>query len=142
MNTQALNQVLIDSYALAVKTQNYHWNVTGSNFSSLHSLFESQYDDLFEAIDEIAERIRAKGEKVSASLELFSKDTTITTPLTNVSANEILKDLIAGQEAILASIKKALQVAQAEEDEATADMLIERVQAHDKNHWVLESSLA
>jgi starvation-inducible DNA-binding protein len=140
MNTQALQQSLIDSYALAIKTQNYHWNITGPNFSSLHLLFEAQYNDLNLAIDLIAERIRAKGEKVASSLDLFNKQKMIGNPISG-SANDLLKDLAQEQKIILKSLHQALKIAQEESDEASADLLIERITSHEKNHWMLESNI-
>jgi starvation-inducible DNA-binding protein len=142
MNTKTLHQALSDSYALAIKTQNYHWNVTGAQFAALHKLFEAQYDDLLEAIDTLAERIRAKGEKVGASLSVFDRAKTISEPLVNASAEQILEDLAKSQATMVLTLQTALETAQKEGDESTADLLIQRITAHDKNRWMLESSLS
>ena len=136
-----LELALANSYALALKTQNYHWNVVGENFKSLHELFGAQYEEISGAIDEIAERIRTLGSKVEGSFENFSKLTSIKSGNKNLSAKEMIKDLVAGHEAIVESMKSAIKVAQDEGDEASADMFIGRIQAHEKAIWMLVSSL-
>ena len=138
----ALEKVLADSYFLYLKTQNYHWNVTGSNFKSLHELFGSFYEELSEAIDEIAERIRALGANAPGSFRAFSKLATIEEEQKqNISADEMIKQLIKDHDHVLKTIRAALTVAQKAGDDATADMLIVRIEAHDKNKWMLQSSL-
>lgn len=137
-----LKVVLADNYTLYLKTQNFHWNVTGANFSSLHALFQGQYTDLFAANDDIAERIRALGEFAPGSFEQFLKLTTIKeAKSTPASANEMLKELAKDQKTILASINAALEEAKAGNDEATTDLLIGRIAVHEKNAWMLNSSL-
>lgn len=135
-----LEQSLSDSYALALKTQNYHWNIVGENFKSLHELFGAQYEEISVAIDEIAERIRTLGSKVEGSFENFSKLTKIKSGNKNLSAKEMIKDLILGHELIVESMKSAIKTAQDEGDEASADMFIGRIQAHEKAVWMLTSS--
>jgi len=135
-----LEQSLADSYSLALKTQNYHWNVVGENFKSLHELFGAQYEEISVAIDEIAERIRTLGSKVEGSFENFSKLTKIKSGNKNLSAKEMIKDLILGHELIVESMKSAIKTAQDEGDEASADMFIGRIQAHEKAVWMLTSS--
>jgi starvation-inducible DNA-binding protein len=137
-----LEKTLATSYALALKTQNYHWNVVGGNFKSLHELFGSQYEELFDAIDEIAERIRALGSKVEGSFENFSKVSMIKSGDKNFNNNEMLKDLIADHEILINFMKKAIKTSQDEEDEATADMFIGRVEVHEKAAWMLNSSIS
>jgi starvation-inducible DNA-binding protein len=137
-----LEKTLATSYALALKTQNYHWNVVGGNFKSLHELFGSQYEELFDAIDEIAERIRALGSKVEGSFENFSKVSMIKSGNKNFNNNEMLKDLIADHEILINFMKKAIKTSQDEEDEATADMFIGRVEVHEKAAWMLNSSIS
>lgn len=138
---QALKAVLADSYTLYLKTQNFHWNVTGPNFRGLHLLFEEQYTDLQAAVDEIAERIRALGDAAPGSFKAFAKIATIKeageeTP----ESGAILKELAKDQETIVSTLKKALQVAEKAGDESTADLLIGRITQHEKNHWMLRSS--
>lgn len=137
-----LEKTLATSYALALKTQNYHWNVVGGNFKSLHELFGSQYEELFDAIDEIAERIRALGSKVDGSFENFSKVSMIKSANKNFNSNEMLKDLIADHEILINFMKNAIKIAQDEEDEATADMFIGRIEVHEKAAWMLNSSIS
>lgn len=115
--TTALKTVLADSYALALKTQNYHWNVEGRHFPSLHPMFEAQYDALFEAIDTLAERIRALDE------------------------NAMVKDLHDGHTQLAKTVSDAIKTAQKAGDEVTADILIDRLTQHDKTAWMLRSSL-
>ncbi|ADE30370.1 Dps family protein [Rickettsia prowazekii] len=137
---KALEQILADSYVLYFKTQNYHWNVEGAEFRSLHLLFEEQYKDLAESLDEIAERIRSLGTKVpifSNLIKLASIDGT--NP--SATANEMLKSLIKDQDIIRETLYNGLKVAQEERDECTADMIIGRIKVHEKNRWMLKSSL-
>lgn len=135
-----LEELLANSYALLLKTQNYHWNVVGTNFKALHELFELQYNDLFAAIDEIAERMRALGARVDGSFENFSKLTKIKSGNKNADAIRMIEDLISDHETLAKDLKAGIKTAQGEEDEATADLFITRVQAHEKAAWMLQSS--
>ena len=135
-----LEQTLTNSYALALKTQNYHWNVTGENVKSLHEMFGLQYEELSQAIDEIAERIRALGSKVDGTFEYFQKLSKIKSGNKNFSSSEILKDLAASHQVLVEDLKEGIKAAQAEEDEATADLLIGRSQVHEKAIWMIISS--
>lgn len=138
---RALERVLADSYALYVKTQNYHWNVEGPHFKSLHELFELQYRDLFEANDEIAERIRALGAKVDGSFNGFAKLTEISEPNKEIEDTAMVVDLFHSQQVIAKSLKAALEAAQSAGDEVTADMMIARLNVHEKAAWMLRSIL-
>jgi starvation-inducible DNA-binding protein len=138
--TKELEKVLANSYALSLKTQNYHWNVEGENFKSLHELFGEQYEELSEAIDEIAERIRALGEKVEASFENFQTLSEIKKGDKNLKSAAMVNDLITGHEILVEILKSGIKAAQDESDEASADMLIGRVQVHEKAIWMLRSS--
>lgn len=138
--TQSLEKVLANSYALALKTQNYHWNVVGENFKSLHELFASQYEELSDAIDEIAERIRALGVKVDGSFENFQKLSSIKSGDKNLSKNEMLRDLILGHEVLVQELRSGIKTAQEDGDEVTADILIGRANSHEKSIWMLSSS--
>lgn len=139
--TDGLKKVLADSYTLALKTQNFHWNVEGRHFSALHALFETQYTDLAAAIDEIAERIRALGEKSPGSYAEFGKLTVIKEGKSDLDENAMVKDLHDSHVQIVGTLKKALTAAQKAEDEATADVLIGRIQIHEKTAWMLKASL-
>ncbi len=139
--TEALKKVLADSYSLMIKTQNYHWNVEGSNFSSLHLLFEGQYNDLFAAVDLVAERIRALGEKAPGSPAEFKKLSTITEGNSEFDANRMVTDLYNSNQQALATIKKALATADKAGDVSTVDLLTQRITTHDKASWMLKSSL-
>lgn len=138
---KTLHNVLSNSYALYLKTQNYHWNVSGSNFKSLHELFGAQYEDLAEAIDELAERIRALDVLVPASFDVFGKESKIKNGNESLSATAMVEELYQDNKVLSENLYKALKSVQEEGDEATADMIIGRIQAHDKNAWMLKSSL-
>lgn len=135
-----LEEVLANSYALTVKTQNYHWNVTGPNFKPLHELFGAQYEELFAALDEFAERIRALGMKVETNFEHFSKLNLAKKGNENFSGDEMLQDLALDHQVLIKMLKEGIVTAQSNGDEATADMFIARVQIHEKALWMLESS--
>lgn len=137
---QNLEKLLAYSYVLSLKTQNYHWNVVGENFKSLHELFDAQYEELADAIDGIAERMRALGSKVEGTFENFSKLSKIKSGDKNFSKSEMIQDLVFGHELIVTDLKVAIKVAQDEGDEATADVFIGRIQSHEKAAWMLVSS--
>jgi starvation-inducible DNA-binding protein len=136
-----LEVILANSYGLAIKTQNYHWNVTGANFKFLHEMFGAQYEELALAIDELAERIRALGDKVEGSFENFSKLSKVKSGDKDLKANDMLKDLVSGHETIVELLHVGIKIAQKASDEATADMFIGRVEAHEKAAWMLRSSI-
>lgn len=136
----ALEKALASSYALMLKTHNYHWNVVGENFKSLHELFQGQYEELFEAIDEIAERIRALGSKVDATFENFAKLSGAKNPNKNLKNSEMIKDLLTDHEHLLKVLNDGVKTAQAESDEGTADLFIGRLKVHEKAIWMLEAS--
>jgi starvation-inducible DNA-binding protein len=136
-----LKIVLAESYSLALKTQSYHWNVTGPNFQSLHSLFEVQYTDIATAIDEIAERIRALGDKAPATFKAYSKLSTIKDGNENFSAKEMVNDLIKDQKTIVKTLKKLADSADSVDDEVTEGLAVDRMKIHEKNIWLLQSSL-
>ncbi len=138
---EALEKLLADSYTLQLKTQNYHWNVTGPSFNSLHLLFETQYTDLAAAIDEIAERIRALGGKAPGSFKAFSKLASIKEETESPKATEMVKNLAKDQETIVASAEKVLKAAEEIGDEPTVDLAIGRQQLHQKNAWMLHAHL-
>jgi starvation-inducible DNA-binding protein len=138
----ALTRVLADSYALYFKTHAFHWNVTGPNFFSLHEMFGAQYNEIWTALDTIAERIRAIGGTPPSGPGALGKLGTIAEAKGNLEANAMVRELHDGHQAALKTIKAALAAAQKAGDEATADLMIERTDAHDKHAWMLKSTLA
>ncbi|MFL5784745.1 MAG: Dps family protein [Bacteriovoracaceae bacterium] len=139
---KGLSKFLADSYLLYLKTQNYHWNVTGRTFAELHLLFEKQYQDLAEAVDEIAERIRALGEFAPGSFAAFSKVTSIKEEASIPTAEEMVQNLVVGNEAVISTARELISQTEEFEDDVTADLLIERMKVHEKNAWMLRSLIS
>ena len=137
-----LSALLADTYTLYLKTHNYHWNVTGPMFSTLHTLFEEQYNELALAVDQIAERIRALGVKAPGSYREFAKLTCIEEEAGNPDAEEMLKQLVIAQESVVRTARIVFPIAGDAHDEPTADLLTQRMQVHEKNAWMLRSLLA
>lgn len=137
-----LSKLLADSYTLYLKTHNFHWNVEGPQFNTLHLMFEQHYTELALAVDEIAERIRALGVKAPGSYSAFAKLTSIDEASGGESAEEMIRQLVLGQEAVVRTARTALKPAAAAGDEPTADLLTQRMQIHEKNAWMLRSMLA
>lgn len=135
----ALKKVLSNTYVLYAKTQNYHWNVTGQNFLTLHTLFEDQYKDLAAAIDNIAELIRILGEKTPGTLKFYINHTSIFEGNENLSPSEMVKDLLSSQDSILSVLRSAFEEAEKTSDSVIADAMVERMAIHRKNKWILES---
>jgi len=138
---ESLKSALANSYALYLKTQNYHWNVTGPNFKSLHELFNMQYSDLALAIDEIAERIRTLDSKVEASFAHFEKTSKIKNGNENNNYSTMVKELAIDNETLAKILSETFKIASEEKDDATADLIIGRIEIHQKNVWMLKSSL-
>ncbi len=138
---EALTKVLADSQALYLKTQNYHWNVEGPYFKSLHELFEEQYTDLAAAIDEIAELIRGLGEKTPGTWGAYDALRTIKDGDENADAVAMVRDLAEDQGAIGQTLQTALEAAQTAGDEVVIGALVDRMSVHSKNKWMLQSSL-
>lgn len=136
-----LKKVLADTYNLMTKTQNYHWNVEGSNFNGLHALFEGQYTELFAAVDVIAERIRALGEKAPGSGAEFKKLSSLSEGNAEFDSARMIKDLYESNQTVIATVKKALAAAEKANDVSSADLLTQRITTHDKAAWMLKSSL-
>lgn len=136
---EALYRALVDSYALYLKAHNYHWNVTGAHFVSLHKLFQDIYEDLAVAVDEIAERIRSLGEKVPANFKVFDSVASIEDGNEHSSAQAMIMELAKDHRIVAETLAKALQVSQKAEDESSADILIQRLKTHDKFAWMLDS---
>ncbi len=139
---EGLSRLLADSYTLYLKTHNFHWNVTGPMFQTLHLMFEGQYTELALAVDLIAERIRALGLPAPGTYHEFSKLTSIKEPTGVPTAKEMIHQLVAGQEAVVKTARSIFSVVDAVHDEATADLLTQRMQVHEKTAWMLRSLLA
>ncbi|MCR9072165.1 MAG: DNA starvation/stationary phase protection protein [Alphaproteobacteria bacterium] len=135
----ALEQALADTYALALKTQNYHWNVEGPNFFGLHNLFEEQYTDAHTAVDELAERIRALGAPAPGGFQVFMDTTKIADAKQNTDATTMIDDLAASHETMGETLRDGVAAAEEARDPATADMLTARLTIHDKHAWMLRS---
>ena len=138
---KGLSKLLADSYLLYLKTQNYHWNVTGKMFQPLHTLFEEQYTDMAEAVDEIAERIRALGEFAPGSFASFTKVSTIKEENGIPAAEEMIHNLVVGNEAVVKTAREIINLCDEAEDDVTTDLMIERMQQHEKNAWMLRSMI-
>lgn len=134
---KALSGVLADTYALAVKTHGAHWNVTGTGFFQLHAAFSEQYEALFEAADELAERIRALDEVAPAGIRALGKLATISDDADDHEGRTLAKALRDDHRALSKACAKALAIAEKEGDEATVDLLVGRTEAHDKTAWML-----
>ncbi len=134
-----LSRVLADSYTLYLKTHNYHWNVTGPMFNTLHLMFEQQYTELATAVDEIAERIRALGVYAPGSYKAFAKLTDIEEETDVPAAEEMVKRAVDGQETVVRTAREVFKLVDEANDEATADLLTQRMQVHEKNAWMLRS---
>ncbi|KUM51627.1 Dps family protein [Rheinheimera sp. EpRS3] len=137
-----LSVLLADTYTLYLKTHNYHWNVTGPMFQTLHTLFETQYNELALAVDEIAERIRALGEFAPGSYKEYAKLTSIKEADGIPTAEEMIKDLVKGQEAIAKTARSIVPVADEASDEVSLDLLTQRMTVHEKTAWMLRSLVA
>lgn len=138
---EALSELLASSYTLYLKTHNYHWNVTGPMFTTLHTLFETQYTELALAVDEIAERIRTLGAFAPASYSAFTELSTVSEETGHPTAKEMIRVLVADQKAISDSAQRVVEAAEAIQDSATADLGTRRMDIHEKNAWMLRSHL-
>ncbi|MCH9621649.1 MAG: DNA protection during starvation protein [Chlamydiia bacterium] len=139
--SELLYDFLANTYALYLKTQNFHWNVKGKTFISLHLLFEKQYTELAEAIDEIAERAIIKGAYLDASFSTLDKRSKIKTSKKKLSANQMLEELVAAHQSVSTLGYKLLKRFQDLGDEVSVDLLIQRLTFHEKAIWMLESHL-
>ena len=136
-----LSRLLADTYTLYLKTHNYHWNVTGPMFTTLHTMFEQQYQELALAVDEIAERIRALGIFAPGSYSRFKELTQIDEETRVPSAQEMIHQLVLGQETVVRTAREIFPVIEAASDEPTADLVTNRMQTHEKTAWMLRSLL-
>lgn len=136
---EGLSRLLADTYTLYLKTHNFHWNVTGPMFTTLHEMFETQYTELATAVDEIAERIRALGLPAPATYTAFGRLTSIEEPEGVPSAEDMIKELVVGQETVVRTARSIFPAAEQAGDEPTADLLTQRMQVHEKTAWMLRS---
>lgn len=139
--SKGLSHLLADSYTLYLKTHNFHWNVTGPMFQTLHLMFETQYTELALAVDLIAERIRSLGTFAPGSYTDFAKLSSIKDADGVPKAKEMIRELIEGQEAVVRTARKLFPSVEKASDEATADLLTQRMQLHEKTAWMLRSLL-
>ena len=138
---KALSIVMANTYVLYLKTHNFHWNVEGPNFRQLHLMFEEQYQDMWAALDVIAERIRALGSYAPGTYAKFAQLATIKERQDIPDAKDMLRELTADNEAIAASLADAIGVVQEAGDEPSADILIGRQTVHEKAAWMMRSML-
>ncbi|MBT5571063.1 MAG: DNA starvation/stationary phase protection protein [Alphaproteobacteria bacterium] len=136
-----LSRLLADTYTLYLKTHNYHWNVTGPMFNTLHLMFETQYNELALAVDEIAERIRALGFAAPGSYAAYAELSSIPEANDVPVAEDMIRQLAEGQETVVRTAREVFPTAEAGSDEATADLLTQRMQIHEKNAWMLRSMI-
>ena len=136
-----LSRVLADSYTLYLKTHNFHWNVTGPMFQTLHQMFETQYDELALAVDLIAERIRALGFPAPGTYQQFIALSAIKEDDGVPKAPDMIKKLVEGHEAVARTARTAFKAAEAASDQPTSDLLTQRMQVHEKTAWMLRSLL-
>lgn len=138
---EGLSHLLADSYTLYLKTHNFHWNVTGPMFQTLHLMFETQYTELAIAVDLIAERIRSLGVPAPGTYKEFAKLTSIQESEGVPSATDMIRQLVEGQEAVVKTARSVFPRVEKAGDEVSADLLTQRMQLHEKNAWMLRSLL-
>jgi starvation-inducible DNA-binding protein len=138
---ESLSTVLADAYMLYLKTHNFHWNVTGPMFSTLHVMFEEQYTEQWNALDDIAERIRALGHFAPATYKRYAELSSITEEPEVLAAKDMIRQLVDGNETLIRTLRAGVKVADEIDDYPTADMLTTRMEVHEKNAWMLRSFL-
>lgn len=138
---QGLSHLLADTYTLYLKTHYFHWNVTGPMFNTLHLMFEAQYTELALAVDLVAERIRSLDVYAPGTYRDFVKLSSIKETVAVPKAQDMIKELVAGHEAVCRTARSVFPAAEAASDEATADLLTQRLQLHEKTAWMLRSLL-
>lgn len=136
-----LSKLLADSYTLYLKTHNYHWNVKGPMFNTLHLMFEQQYTELATAVDDIAERIRALDMPAPGSYQAYAQLTDIKEDQDVPNARQMIANLVQGQETVVRTARGIFAVVEAASDEPSADLLTQRMHIHEKNAWMLRSML-
>ena len=139
---QGLSHLLADTYTLYLKTHNFHWNVIGPMFQTLHLMFEQQYNELALAVDLIAERIRALGFPAPGTYREFAELSSIAESKGVPAAEQMIRELVAGQEAVVKTARSVFPFVEQVNDEPSADLLTQRMQVHEKTAWMLRSLLA
>ncbi len=138
---EGLSHLLADTYGLYLKTHAFHWNVTGPMFNTLHAMFMTQYSELWTALDEIAERIRSLGHFAPGSYSQYAKLSSVKEETGVPAAMDMVRQLVEGHEAVARTARKVFPAAEKGGDEATADLLTQRLQIHEKTAWMLRSLL-
>jgi starvation-inducible DNA-binding protein len=138
---EGLSKLLADTYTLYLKTHYFHWNVTGPMFNTLHLMFETQYTELAMAVDNVAERIRALDEYAPGTYTQFAKLSTISESKDVPNAIQMIKELVDAHEAVCRTARSVFPAANKADDEATADLVTQRLQIHEKTAWMLRSML-
>ncbi|HXK09922.1 MAG TPA: Dps family protein [Vicinamibacteria bacterium] len=137
-----LTRLLADSHALRLKTQSYSWNVTGPMFPTLHRLFRRQHRELARAVDAVAERIRALGHPVPGGPSAYAKLSSVSEATGCPGADEMVRELLEGQEAVVHTAREALPAAEQANDRVSADLIARRLRVHEKSAWMLRALLA
>lgn len=140
-SAESLSRLLADTYTLYLKTHNFHWNVTGPLFHTLHQMFEQQYLELADAVDAIAERIRALGFPAPGTYQEFTQLTSIRQDQGALDAEKMIRSLVEGHETVTLTAREAFKIADKSKDEASVDLLTERLTVHEKTAWMLRSLL-
>lgn len=138
---EALSQLLASSYTLYLKTHNYHWNVTGPMFTTLHTMFETQYTELALAVDEIAERIRALGAFAPGSYTAFTSLSKVKEETGRPEAKDMIRNLVLDHETVSALAREIIDAADGAKDQASVDLCTRRIDIHEKSAWMLRSHL-
>ncbi len=138
---EGLSRLLADTYTLYLKTHNFHWNVTGPMFNTLHLMFEAQYNELALAVDLIAERIRALGKPAPGTYSAYARLSSIKEEEGVPNAQDMIRQLVEGQEAVVRTARSIFPLVDKVSDEPTADLLTQRMQVHEKTAWMLRSLL-
>lgn len=138
---EGLSRLLADTYTLYLKTHNFHWNVTGPMFNTLHLMFEAQYNELALAVDLIAERIRALGFPAPGTYAAYARLSSIKEEEGVPNAQDMIRQLVQGQESVVRTARGIFPLIEQVSDEPTADLLTQRMQVHEKTAWMLRSLL-
>jgi starvation-inducible DNA-binding protein len=138
---EGLSRLLADTYTLYLKTHNFHWNVTGPMFNTLHLMFMGQYTEMWTAVDLVAERIRSLGAPAPGTYEDFARLTSIPRTEGVPSATDMIRQLVQGHEAVIRTARSIFPVVEKAGDQASADLLTQRLQVHEKTAWMLRSLL-
>lgn len=139
-SADAVKQLLADTYTLYLKTHGYHWNVEGPHFQQLHIQFMDQYTEMWQAVDELAERIRALGYKAPASYAEMAKLSSIKEEAGNPDWEDMVRNLAKGHEQVAKTAREVLRIAEDASDDATADVVAPRVTLHEKTAWMLRAT--